>query len=107
TRSGRRLATSVCGLFDGLSARGLDPRHGQLLLAARQVPDHVGFADALELRLVGDGLPRQLGLGEIVPARELERLEGTFEVRSDLALNPDQFLECFQLAFGETRTPYV
>ena len=40
-----------------------------------EVPDDVGLADALGLGELLDAVPRQLRLGQVVPAREVERLE--------------------------------
>ena len=52
---------------------------------AGDVPDHVRLADALAAGGLLDLLPGKLGLGQIVPAGQLERLERAFESRAELA----------------------
>ena len=49
---------------------------------AGEVPDHVGHGDALAAGGRFDLLPGQLGLGEIVPAGEVERLDRPFQRRA-------------------------
>ena len=54
--------------------------------AGRQVPDDVGLADALHERQLGDPVPGQLRVGQVVPARVVERLERRTERRAELPL---------------------
>src|SRR5262249_55883957 len=52
--------------------------HGAAALAA-QVPDHVGFGNPLAAGDRLDLLPGQLRLGKLVPAGEIEGLDGAFQ----------------------------
>ena len=46
-------------------------------------------------------------LGQVVPARELQRLERALELGPDLALDADQVLERLELALGEACGPHT
>src|SRR5262245_3039698 len=65
-------------------ALGADRRDRGLLMAPATIPDHIGLRHALLRGLGLDLPPRQLRLGQIVPAGEVERLEGAFQGRSSM-----------------------
>ena len=55
-----------------------------------EVPDHVGRRDALLARLQLDLFPGKLGLGELVPAGQVEGLDRAFERRAEMLLRTQQ-----------------
>ena len=76
-KAGERASTATAG---GAGAPGAQrSRAGaercRRLHAGRQVPDDVGLADALGVRQLGDAVPRQRGLGQVVPAGQRQRLQ--------------------------------
>ena len=70
------------------------------------VPDDVRLADPLRLRELGHPVPRQLGVGQVVPARVVEGLQSGRQRRADLALRPDQGPNRVTLRVAELDAPH-
>src|SRR5690349_11097196 len=74
--------------------------------ARREVPHHVRLADPLHARERAHGLPGELRIGQVVPAREVERLSRAGERGPELALSLYQELERVALGVGEAGDPH-
>ena len=98
----RRVRRTSGGCGDGRTfAVGL-----RRLALPGHVPDHVGLGDLL---LAGDDLdlvPRQFGLGKVVPARQVEGLDRTSECRAEVLLGAQQRPQHLELLVGQANNPH-
>ena len=59
------------------------------MVAAAQIPDDLGLGDPLAAGLFGHAIPGKARIGELVPAREIHRLERPSECRSQMVLGTE------------------
>src|SRR5215216_508 len=80
------------------------------LLRARhsggQVPDHVRLADVLDARKLGDAVPGQRRVRQLVPTGVVERLEGALERAAQLTLGLEQRAEGVTLGIAQLDGPH-
>ncbi len=77
-----------------------------LLALAREVPDHVGLGYALAPRRLDDVLPGELGVGKVVPARQLHRLERAAQRRAEVLLRTEHRPQDLELLIGKPHDPH-
>src|SRR4029453_3149152 len=105
----RRPAGALRRLLALAFEAGLDGdwRDRGLFMAAGTIPDHVRLGDALLHRLRLDLAPGKLGLGEGVPAGQVERLQGSFERRPPVLLGAEHRPDHLKLLIAEPDDPHV
>ncbi len=76
------------------------------LAATADVPDHVGLGDPLAAGRLGDLRPGQLGFGKIVPAGQVERLQGPLQGRPEMLLGAQQRPQDLELLVTQANHPH-
>src|SRR4051794_30802461 len=84
-----------------------DPRNGGFVMAAGTIPDHVGLRNPLLARLGLQLGPGKLGLGEVVPAGQVQSLERALECRPPMLFRPQHRPDHFELLIAEPDDPHV
>src|SRR5918996_3193989 len=82
------------------------PLSRRLRQTGGEVPYDVGLADALLLCQLGDPVPRQRGVRQVVPAGEVQRFERGREQLPRLLLLLDHSPERIALGIGELHAPH-
>jgi hypothetical protein len=72
-----------------------------------EVPDDLGLRDALAPGLLDHAAPRKLGVGKVIPARELERLERATKRRSEVLLGAQHRSQYLELLIGQLDDPHL
>ena len=92
-RRGRQQASGNAGRVGRRRKAGPQVRRRLLrirLALTGQVPDHVRLGDPLAAGGIDHLVPGQLGLWKLIPARQVERLDGAFQGRTEMLLGSQQ-----------------
>ena len=106
TSTAEELGRRLLALHERGLARAAAPRRRRRH-AAGEVPDHVGLADPLPLGKLGHAVPGKRGIGQVVPATELQCLERGGQSGSLLVLFLDQRPQSITLGIAQLHTPHA
>src|SRR3954468_13658129 len=105
-------SASTARLSGGLLALALDARlrcdrrDGRLVMAAGTIPDHVSLRDALLARLRLHLAPGKLGLGEVIPAGQVEGFECALQCRPPVLFGAKHRPDHLKLLIAEPDDPH-
>src|SRR3954452_13252872 len=112
TPASASASASAARLSGGLLALALDARlrcdrrDGRLVMAAGTIPDHVSLRDALLARLGLHLAPWKLGLGEVIPAGQVEGFECALQCRPPVLFGAKHRPDHLKLLIAEPDDPH-